>query len=309
MRPEVKITLSYLLFASIWIIGSDMVVGYSESGQIKFADVQTFKGLYFVMATGLLLFIVLGRTYNGWRQSETRRFTALHAASERYRKLSARVQNLREEERTRISREIHDELGQLLTGIKMQLRIVEDRLSNRNDRSLNQSIDQLVEASSMIDQTIDSVKRISSGLRPIVLDDLGLAAALSQEAEQFSLRTGITVNLSFGEMQHAIPTKVETTAFRIFQELLTNVARHANATTVSPEVSITNGILTLKVRDDGIGIDPDIIEKPSSLGLIGMLERATSAGGTLNFQSSSCNGTQVVLTIPLRETAQPAEVP
>lgn len=160
----------------------------------------------------------------------------------------------------------------------------------------------------MIDQTIDSVKRISSGLRPAALDELGLVAALTEEAEQFSRRTGIECNLTIGEMDESIPAELETTAFRIFQESLTNAARHANARLIEPECSIRGGVLTLKVRDDGVGIDPFVMGNPTSLGLVGMLERAADAGGTVNFNSSSGHGTEVVLTLPINGNSEKALV-
>ena len=179
---------------------------------------QSFKGLNFVITTGVVLFFVLRRAYGGWRRSEERRMATLRSARESYRKLSSKLQTMREEERTSISREIHDELGQQLTGIKMQLRLIEDHLADREDRSLNPLIDDLVETSAMIDETIHSVRRISSGLRPLALDHLGLAAALDEEAEQFSKRTGIECRLKIGEMEEPIQPEVQTAAFRIFQE-------------------------------------------------------------------------------------------
>lgn len=306
--PEIRISVMYVLLASVWIIASDMIVEYREDGWTHGWFVQSIKGLNFVFTTGVLLFLVLRRAFGGWRHSEEMRFAGLSSARERYRRLSSRVQHLREEERTKISREIHDELGQLLTGIKMQLRLTEDRLANRDDRSLNPVIDDLIETSGMIDETIASVKRISSGLRPAALDHLGLGAALDEEAENFSRRTGIKVNLRLGELDGVIPANVETTAFRIFQESLTNVARHAKAREVTPECTIRGGVLTLKVRDDGVGIDPDVVENPASLGLVGMLERAADAGGKVDFKSSSMEGTEVVLTIPIEDRTKLAHV-
>ena len=298
--PEVRIAVIYVLIASIWIVGSDMVVDDSVDGPSRMVLLQSIKGLNFVVTTGVLLFFVLRRAYGGWRHSAERRSVGLKSARERYRNLSSRIQSLQEEERTRISREIHDELGQLLTGVKMQLRLIENRLSEREDRSLNPVIDDIVEAAGMIDETIASVKRISSGLRPSSLDDLGLAAALGEESEQFARRTGIECRLVVGEMEEVMPQEVETAAFRIFQESLTNVARHAKAGRIEPECSVLDGVLTLKVRDDGVGIDPLVAKNPSSLGLVGMLERAAGVGGKVTFHSASGQGTEVVLTIPIK---------
>lgn len=297
--PEVRIAAIYVALASVWIVVSDMVAHESVGGSDHVLLLQSLKGLNFVGTTGVLLFFVLRRAYGGWRRSSERHAAGLRLGRERYQNLSSRVQSLQEEERTRISREIHDELGQLLTGVKMQLRLIENRLSDREDRSLNPVIDEIVDASETIDETINSMKRISSGLRPPSLDDLGLAAALEEESEQFTRRTGIECHLKIGEMGEGIPPEIETTAFRIFQESLTNVARHAKARRIDPECSIQGGVLTLKVRDDGVGIDPSAVENPSSLGLVGMLERAAEVGGRVDFNSASGQGTEVVLIVPI----------
>jgi signal transduction histidine kinase len=291
-----------VLLASAWIIGSDVLLEWLVGKQAETVFYQTFKGLNFVITTGLLLYLVLRRAFGGWRKSEELRLACLHSSNERFRNLSARIQTLREEERTRISREIHDELGQLLTGAKMQLRLIEDRLADRNDRTLNPLIDELVEAADTIDETIDSVRRISSGLRPLALDHLGLTAAMSEEAAQFTRRTGIEVQVDLTEWEITLPAEIETTAFRIFQESLTNVARHAEASRVLAHCKVTDEQLLLSVRDDGVGIDGDAINNPGSLGLAGMLERAAAVGGKVEFKSLPGNGTEVVLIIPLSDS-------
>ena len=227
------------------------------------------------------------------------RVEGIDHARERFRSLSSHVQTLRENDRAEISREIHDELGQLLTGIQMQLRLIEDRLSNREDRTLNPLIDKLVETSELVDTTINSVQRISAGLRPSSLDNLGLATAVLGEAELFTERTGIGCEVEIDEIPEHLPAEVTTTTFRIFQEALTNVARHAEARSVEAKLSIRENVLTLVVEDDGQGIDPAIVEDPKSLGLIGMLERAANVGGLVVFSSHEQKGTCVTLTIPL----------
>jgi signal transduction histidine kinase len=297
----VRIAVTYVLLASVWIIGSDMLLHETVEEDSSSFFLQSFKGLNFVITTGLLLYLVLRSAYGGWRKSEELRMVSMRAARERFRNLSARIETLREEERTRISREIHDELGQSLTGIKMQLRLLENHLSDREDRSLNPLIDDVVETTGMIDDTIDSVRRIASGLRPLALDDLGLAAALTGEAEQFARRMGIECRLVVGSTVEFLPPEVETAAFRIFQECLTNVARHAQARRIDAEYSVANDELVMKVRDDGVGIDPAVTVNPESLGLVGMLERAAGAGGSLEIKSSPAGGTEVSLSIPLVE--------
>ena len=294
-----------MLFASLWIIGSDSALAHLVRKGCETTEFQTIKGLSFVVTTGLLLYFVLRQAFGGWRRSEDLRMETMRSSMECFRKLSSSIQHLREEERTRIAREIHDELGQHLTGIKMQLRLIEDHLGNLDDRSMNPAIDELVEAAAMVDDTIVSVRRIASGLRPLVLDHLGLAAALDEEVEQFSRRTGIECHLSVAGIGRDIPPDVETTTFRIFQESLTNVARHAKADRIDAECSTHGDVLTLKIQDDGVGIDPVLVVNPESLGLVGMLERAADVGGKVAFDSSSGQGTKVVLTIPLAVRAEP----
>ncbi|MBC8127218.1 MAG: sensor histidine kinase [Gloeobacteraceae cyanobacterium ES-bin-144] len=300
-RPEVRIAVCYTILSCGWIIGSDSLLYHLVGEASENLFFQTLKGLNFVIATGGLLYLVLRRSFGGWRKSEERRMVAMRSARERFRSLSSRIQTLREEERTRISREIHDQLGQILTGIKMHLRLIEDRLSKREDRTMNPVIDDLIETSSMIDDTIEAVRRIASGLRPLALDDLGLAAGMSEELEQFTRRTGIDSRLEIGKMDNAIPPDLETAAFRIFQESLTNVARHSKAKRIDAACLIHDGELVLTVQDDGVGADPLLIEHSDSLGLIGMLERAADAGGTLSFKSSPNHGMGVTLKIPLDE--------
>lgn len=307
--PEVRIAIFYVLLASAWIIGSDMMLEWLVGKRVETVFYQTFKGLNFVITTGLLLYLVLRRAYGGWRRSEQLRIACLNTSNERFRNLSARIQTLREEERTRISREIHDELGQLLTGAKMQLRLIEDRLADRNDRTLNPLIDDLVEAAGTIDETIDSVRRISSGLRPLALDHLGLTAAMNEEAMQFTRRTGIEVQVDLAEWEIALPAEMETAAFRIFQESLTNVARHADATKVEAQCQVSGQCLMLTVRDNGVGIDVTALNNPGSLGLAGMLERAAAVGGRVEFKSFPGNGTEVVLIIPVGEPTLPCGLP
>jgi signal transduction histidine kinase len=303
--PEVRIVLIYLILASAWIIGSDLWLTHSDLDEPKSGLIQTIKGLNFVITTAVLLFFVLRHAYNGWRVAEQRRASGINHAREKFRNLSSHVQTLRENDRAEISREIHDELGQLLTGIQMQLRLIEDRLSDREDRTLNPLIDKLVETSELVDTTINSVQRISAGLRPSALDHLGLAATLMGEAEQFSERTGIRCSVEVSEIPENLATELCTAAFRIFQESLTNVARHAEAKKVDASLSVHENVLTLVVKDDGKGMAPSEVEDPMSLGLMGMLERAKTVGGQVSFSSPARKGTTVVLTIPF--TSPPLE--
>ncbi len=297
----------YLILASVWIAGSDLILIQYGVGDPRPGLVQPLRVLNFFITAAVLLFFVIRHSYGGWRRAEQHRAAEINHAREKSRKLSSRVQTLREEDRTWIAREIHDELGQLLTSIKMQLRLVENRLADRDDRTLNPVIDKLVETSELVDTTIASVQRISAGLRPSTLDHLGLATALVEEAEQFSQRTGIDCAVQVHPLPETLPPEVSTAAFRIFQEALTNAARHADAQRIDAHFSATRHLLKLSIHDDGKGIDPTAIDDPKSLGLIGMTERAESIGGFIVFTRNPVKGTDVVLTVPLPLAKHPPD--
>lgn len=300
--PEVRIVVTYFVVASLWIVGSDLILTKATIEDTQAGLIQSLKGLNFVITTAVLLFFVLRRAYRGWRHAELHRLTVIELAREKFHKLSSHVQSLREDERTRISREIHDELGQLLTGIKMELRLLENRLSKNGDRTVNHAIDKLVEISELVDDTITSVQRISAGLRPSALDNLGLGTALIDEAGQFTQRTGIPCSIVVEDLPEKLSSEVSTTTFRIFQESLTNVARHADARRIDSRVSCDKHLLRLMIHDDGKGIDPAVADDPKSLGLLGMLERAEHVGGEVVFLRNPDKGTDVILTVPLPST-------
>ena len=215
------------------------------------------------------------------------------------RALTARVESLREDERTRIAREIHDELGQLLTALKMDLRWMEKRLaSGENNPALNPILDKMVEAGSLIDTIIKAVQKISAELRPGTLDNLGLAAALRQEANRFQERTGIACSMNVSEPPPDLSGDAATAVFRIFQEALTNVARHAEASEVYCDFRIEADQVVLRVEDNGKGISRDALTDAKSLGLLGMQERAGVLSGELRIKPGPSGGTRVTLRLP-----------
>jgi len=223
----------------------------------------------------------------------------LRLYSEQLRALSARVEELRETERTKIAREIHDELGQLLTGLKMDLRWIEhdlERLGNSPD--VNPVLDRVVSATELVDATAKAVQRIAAELRPGILDKLGLVMALRYETRQFQQRTGITTQLEAPEAELGLPEPVATAVFRICQEALTNVARHAGATKVAVSLLIHPDRLVLQVCDNGKGITAGAIEHPASLGLLGIQERARQLGGAAGIAPQVQGGTLVTLELP-----------
>ena len=215
---------------------------------------------------------------------------------EQLRNLSAHLQSVREEERTRMAREIHDELGQGLTALKMDVSWLNRRLLEE-DATLKNKLTSMEE---VIDRTIETVQKLSGELRPGMLDDLGLAAAIEWQAEEFQQRTGITCEVSLRSEETVLNRDQSTTMFRIFQETLTNVIRHARATKVEVRLDEQNGKIVLEVRDNGRGITQAEISDPKSFGLIGMRERVEFIDGEVTIAGSPGKGTSIRVTLPLQ---------
>ena len=199
---------------------------------------------------------------------------------EELRNLTAYIQKATEMERTTIAREIHDELGQALTILKMDLSLFREMFSE-DQTSILEKTDAM---SRLIDQTIQTVKRISTDLRPGLLDDLGLSAAIEWQLEEFQKRTGIRCRIIIDPGDVTFDRDRNTALFRIFQETLTNIARHAEATEVSVSLKLKDGQIELKVQDNGRGITEKELAHPKSFGLIGMRERAIIFGGDSNIK-------------------------
>jgi PAS domain S-box-containing protein len=211
------------------------------------------------------------------------------------RDLTARLQMVREEERTALAREVHDELGQALTGLKIDLAWLKPRVADRP--ALAERVQSIIVR---IDGAMDTVRRIATDLRPSVLDDLGLVAAVEWQTQEFGRSTGITVQLEVQACYPELDQVCATTAFRILQETLTNVARHAHATRVNIDLRVSVEELRLEVRDNGRGISEAELASPRSLGLIGSRERALACGGELVIRGVRNQGTTVLLKIPQR---------
>ncbi len=240
-----------------------------------------------------------------------RTITELEASRKQLRELSAHIQEVQEDERLRIARDLHDELGQSLTALKMDVALVRNSLPTAPDAASAPnngthsepllSLRRMDSMLSLVNSTIRSVQRISSELRPSLLDDLGLAAAIEWKAREFEERSGVAVSVDVDDV--SLEHHRAIAIFRIFQETLTNIARHARAKNASVSLHHTNASLELLVRDDGMGFDSETPSSTPSLGLIGMRERAELAGGTLRLQSTPGRGTTVVLEIPLTESS------
>jgi PAS domain S-box-containing protein len=221
---------------------------------------------------------------------------SLKNSREQLRELLAHIHNVREEERTRISREIHDELGQSMTALKMDVSWLTKRLTSEQEPLMEKAR----MMSRLIDMNIQTIKRISAELRPGLLDDLGIAAALEWQAEEFEERTGIKCRLTISPEDIMLGKDVSTAIFRIFQEALTNVVRHADAGKVTVVLRQKFGELSLQVKDNGRGITRKQISDPKSIGLIGMKERVHFLGGSVVLDGSPGKGTTVTVRIPLK---------
>jgi signal transduction histidine kinase len=225
-----------------------------------------------------------------------------HELDSQLRALSMRIEKAREEERTGIAREIHDQLGQALTVLKMDLAWIARRANKPEGIGAPALLERVAELSSMTDEIISQVRRISAELRPGVLDDLGLVAAVTWKAQEFEKRTEILCAARSSVEGVPISPELGTTVFRVLEEALTNVARHAKAKRVDIRIDAKDGWLTLRVRDDGKGIRPEDLASGRSLGLLGMRERARRHGGTASFTPLEPHGTELLLKLPLTAT-------
>jgi len=221
----------------------------------------------------------------------------LRKTRDQLRRLASRLQKIREEERTMIAREMHDELGQMLTVLKIQISLMTAQLQSVQPE-LEEQISYI---SKLIDQTVESVQQITSKLRPGILDELGLVAAIEWQAGDFSKHTGISCKCSLLSEELPLNKEKSTALFRILQEALTNVARHAQATRVSIFLRRLNRTLVLEITDNGRGISKEQLSDSHSLGILGMRERALVMGGTLTIHGVPGEGSNVKVELPIEE--------
>lgn len=224
---------------------------------------------------------------------------ALRQSQLELRRLSAHQEQLKEQERKRIAQEIHDELGALLTGIKAYVSVSIDRAQ----RAGLPADPLLAETADLADTAINAVRKVITDLRPSVLDQLGVWAALEWYAEQIAERSGLACGCEIDPGAQTIELDHErsTMIFRIVQEALTNVVRHADASNAKVQVSCSGGIVVVRVEDDGKGIDTDRLLNRDSWGLLGMYERSRHFGGDLRITGTPGQGTLVVLRLPLED--------
>ena len=229
------------------------------------------------------------------RRERQRAEDKLRRSLDQLRALTSYLQYVREEERTRIAREVHDELGQALTGLKLDMSWLAARLG-RNAKPVQAKVKTMVDH---IDETIQTVRRIATELRPGILDSLGLVAALEWQANEFQSRTGIPCNVVAAVDDSQLQQQFATVFFRIYQETLTNIIRHAKATRVDVRLAEESGALVLTVQDNGRGISEEEIANTRSIGLVGMRERAMLIGGEITLQGTPGKGTTMTLRVPL----------
>ncbi len=220
----------------------------------------------------------------------------LAASQEQLRSLFKHLQSLREEERTSIAREIHDDLGQSLTALKMDLARLAAQACG-DDEMLRERLNADVDH---VDKIIQSVKRVCTELRPTILDHLGLAAAVEWQCEEFQKRTGIKCDTLFDPEDVDVDSDLGTALFRVFQEAFTNVVKHAKATEAKTSIKRTSSSIVLEITDNGVGITEEELSKSGSFGLLGIRERVYPWGGIVTVSGARNKGTTVKITIPLR---------
>jgi hypothetical protein len=257
--------------------------------------VETFKSPVMDRSGQIIGTTGLGHDITQRRQLEEEQ----RRSREQLRALAAHVESVREQERVRIAREIHDELGQSLTCMGMDLAFLDKQIDPRNEEAAAR-VAALVE---LVKDTIRCVRRISSELRPSILDDLGLGAAIEWLAHDVESHTKMTCVVEVPE-DLSLPFELATPLFRICQEALTNVSRHASATQVSIRLACTDGEITLVVKDNGRGITDEEVQRHGSLGLLGMKERVALLGGTLEVKGQPGAGTTLAIALPIEPSAK-----
>jgi PAS domain S-box-containing protein len=262
-----------------------------KDGEIRFLEVFSSYTLYAGKPA------VLGTCID---MTEARRANeAIKRSQKELRSLTAYLQNVREDERTRIAREIHDELGQSLTGIKIDISWLKKKLSNIVGPAdpIQTKIDTLL---ALTESTIATTRELSLSLRPGILDDLGLATAINWQLKRFQEKVGIICMLQSDVAEITIPADYATALFRISQECLTNISRHANATKVEITLIEKGENLVLEIKDNGKGITTEQIRNPISLGLLGMKERVKNLKGKFHISGAPGKGTKVRVELPMK---------
>jgi signal transduction histidine kinase len=218
----------------------------------------------------------------------------LKRSYEDIRQLNAHLQTVREEERKRIGREIHDELGQQLTAIKMDTVWIDKQIPSETV-GIKNKLQNIIE---LLDGSHGSVRKILNELRPSVLDENDLVEALQWQGQQFKESTGRAIHFTTNQNDIKLPHEIATSIFRLYQEALTNIMRYAEADKVLSSLNVVNNSIFLTIEDDGKGFDPSMINNKKSFGILGMKERVLSLKGKFDLTSSPGKGTKIVITLP-----------
>ena len=216
-------------------------------------------------------------------------------SKEKFRRLSNQIQSIREDEKSRIAKEVHDQLGQTLTALKIDIAQLEKNIPSE----LSELKSRTSSITNIVDETIKNVQQISMELRPPILDAFGICEAICWQANEYKKKLGMHFDLNCLQEHIDLEKDLQTALFRIFQESMTNVIRHANATQVQVGMNYDNKNLTFEVADNGIGLNKEDVKSPESLGLIGMRERVYPWGGQVEFKGLPGKGTKIIITIPL----------
>ncbi len=231
------------------------------------------------------------------RSGHGKAVTNLEKSHDQLRHLTAHLQSVREDEKKHIAREIHDDLGQSLTALKMNLSRIAAKLSTTPG---NKAIaEELNVAIGLVSSTIGTVKQICTELRPPLLDHLGIGAAIEWQCEEFQKSSGVECQIAMPSDVFTVDMDIAIALFRVFQEVLTNVLKHSQATKVEASLKEKNGKIIFKIHDNGVGITERQMSKRHSFGILGMCERLYSLGGTISINGEEQNGTTVTVNIPV----------
>jgi signal transduction histidine kinase len=277
--------------ASIWLLVEKNTNQYSSITIVYWNGIVRF--VFFTIIVYLSYYVKKSQYH--LEDIVRQRTEALKDKSEKLSHLANKVLTIKEEENSKIARELHDELGQLLTALKIELAWLAKKNSNNIQLTEN-----LVLMTDIVDDTIATVQKISSELRPRLLEELGLFPAMERYIKEFQKKTNIACSWIFPGNHVSMPMKQAISIYRIFQEAMVNISRHANAKSINVRVDISNNnIINLHVEDDGVGLPANWKIDSKSIGILSMSERAEMAGGHFKIISGKGSGTQIRASIPV----------
>lgn len=310
-----RVLILFVVVSLAWIIGTDWLLQRLVSDERLMAVLPTLKGLLWIALVGLMLYLLLARArrnqrllheevsrYHDELESRVRERTGkLLDSREQLRQLTRRLDRLGEIERKRISRELHDQLGSDLTGLKIDLQAVRKRLPPE-DAASAERLDAVL---ALVDSMYLNLRELAAQLRPAILDQFGLVAGIEWLVAEFRKRTGGECTAAIEDPGLPPDDLRDTVLFRICQESLTNVLKHAEASRVTVSLGVSDGVLRLVVEDDGRGTSESVAGSRDKLGIVGMRERAFSIGGEAVMEARPGGGTRVRVEVPLTQDGDP----